>query len=183
MHTYLAKKIISHSLALVIGLSAGLAAGLLFCREQQKTPSKSSDYVVKKAHPATVGAEVVNNEIIGLLTDMYAGSDYVHMQIRVENTVYPYRNVDKETLGRLISLFNEYEWRANRALSSFEASDFELFVEIYTPGMAQVLTLYGGYDLAFFAGKSNDAAAFYTYLFAEDGIHADLAVRLAALQP
>jgi hypothetical protein len=87
-------------------------------------------------------------------------------------------NIDKDDLEMLTSLFDEYEWRANRTLSSYEASDFNLIVEIYTPDMAQVLTLYGGYDLAFYRDEAKEVTAYYTYIFSEEDVYADLAKRL-----
>lgn len=43
--------------------------------------------------------------------------------------------MDDKMFKQLIELFSEYEWRANRTLNDFSASDFDLFIEIYTPDM------------------------------------------------
>ncbi len=82
---------------------------------------------------------------------------------------------------RLVELLSEYEWRANRTLNDFSASDFDLFIEIYTPDMAQVLTLYGGYDLVLYKNNINDYTAYFTYIITEEDGFKDLAVRLEKL--
>ena len=136
-------------------------------------------YEINKASPDTMGNEVVNNEIIGLLLEMYNNSEYIHMQKKIENITYPSKNnVGDEVFKQLIELFSEYEWRANRTLSDFSASDFDLFIEIYTPDMAQVLTMYGGYDLVLYKDNINDYTAYFTYITTEKGTFADLALRL-----
>lgn len=135
-------------------------------------------YEINKASPDTMGNEVVNSEIIGLLSGMYNNSEYVYIQKQIENTTYPSKNVDDEMFKHLIELFSEYEWRANRRLNDFSASDFDLFIEIYTPDMAQVFTLYGGYDLVLYKDNINDYAVYYTYIITEEGAFADLAVQL-----
>lgn len=135
-------------------------------------------YEINKASPDTMGNEVVNNEIIGLLSDMYSNSEYVHIQKQIENITYPSINVDGEMFKHIIELFSEYEWRANRTLNDFSASDFDLFIEIYSPDMAQVITLYGGYDLVLYKDNINDYTVYFTYIITEEGVFADLAVQL-----
>lgn len=135
-------------------------------------------YEINKASPDTMGNEVVNNEIIGLLSDMYNNSEYVYMQKQIEDITYPSKNLGDKMFKQLIELFSEYEWRANQTLTDFSASDFDLFIEIYTPGMAQVLTLYGGYNLVLYKDNINDYTAYFTYIITEEGAFADLAVRL-----
>jgi len=97
-------------------------------------------YEINKASPDTMGNEVVNNEIIGLLSGMYNNSEYVYIQKQIENTTYPSKNVDDEMFKHLIELFSEYEWRANRRLNDFSASDFDLFIEIYLPRSSPFIT-------------------------------------------
>lgn len=133
---------------------------------------------IKKASPNTMGNEAVNNEIISLLSDMYNNSEYVYIQKQTENTTYPSKNVDDEMFKHLVELFSEYEWRANRTLTDYTASDIELFIEIYTPDMTRVLTLYGGYDLVLYKDNINDVTAYFTYIHSEKGAYADLTVRL-----
>ena len=133
---------------------------------------------INKASPDTMGNEVVNYEIIALMSDMFNNSEYVHIQKQIEDSTYPSKNVDDEMLKQLIELFSEYEWRANRTLNDFSASDFDLLIEIYTPDMAQVLTLYGGYDLVRYEDNINNYTAYFTYLNTEEGAFADLAVQL-----
>lgn len=135
-------------------------------------------YEINKASPDTMGNEVVNNEIIGLLSDMYNNSEYVHIQKQIEDITYPSKNMDDKMFKQLIELLSEYEWRANRTLNDFSASDFDLFIEIYTPDMAQVLTLYGGYDLVLYKDSINGYTVYFTYIITEEGAFTDLAVQL-----
>lgn len=159
-----------------IGVALLLIAITLFvaARLQYNPPINE----IQKASPETTGNEVVNNEIIGLLSGMYNDSEHVYIQKRIDNTIYPSKNVDDEMFKHLTQLFGEYEWRANRTLIDYSASDFELFIEIYTPDMAQVMTLYGGYDLVLYKDNINDITEYYTYIIPDDGAYADLAVRL-----
>ncbi len=155
---------------------------------QEATPLGNSfdTSELQKASPKTMGHEIVNDEVIKLLSDMYDNSEYVHMQKgffegETSTITYPFINVDDEIFGQLLSLFAEYEWRANRTLSSYSASDFDLFIEIYTPDMDSILTVYGGYDLIQYRDKVNDITAFYTYIPPENGVYVDLAERLKGI--
>jgi uncharacterized protein YneF (UPF0154 family) len=175
------KKILSYAVVLIVGLAIGLMIGVLMNNGQHstgllKTPNWS-DNEITKAMPETMGQEAVNDEVIKLITDMYNNAEYLHIQKQVEKAMYPYKNIDKDGLEMLTSLFNEYEWRAN-GLNSYEASDFNLIVEIYTPDMAQVLTLYGGFDIVLYRDEDKEVTAYYTYLFSEEDVYADLAKRL-----
>jgi transcriptional regulator with XRE-family HTH domain len=135
-------------------------------------------YEISKGSPDTMGNEVVNNEILGLLSDMYNNSEYVYMQKQIEDITYPSKKIDDNMFKQLTEIFSEYEWRANRTLNDFSASDFNLFIEIYTPDMAQVLTLYGGYDLVLYKDNISDYTMYFTYIIKEEGTFADLSERL-----
>ncbi|KPU46234.1 hypothetical protein OXPF_01530 [Oxobacter pfennigii] len=180
------KKIISYLLVLIIGVSIGLAVGLFFNRNQQDDSLYNSmNNELKNAMPDTMGNESVNNEIITLLTDMHKNNDYLYLHkaffTNENNTstfIYPSKTVDDDMFGRITSLFNEYEWRANRTLSSFNASDFDMFIEIYSTDKAQVLTLYRGYNILCYKDEDNEITAYYSYVFSEGDNNADLAVRL-----
>ncbi len=173
---HLSKGKISRKAKYVLFVSAALftIAIALFLLELRYFPTIE----INKASPDTVGIEVVNHEIIGLLSDMYNNSEYVAMQKQIENSVYSSKKVDEEMFQQLIELFDEYEWRANRTLSDFSASDFSLLIEIYTADAAQVLTLYGGYDLVLYKDTITDQTSYYTYVITEEGRPADLAVKL-----
>lgn len=135
-------------------------------------------YEINKASPDTMGNEAVNNEIIGLLSDMHNNSEYVYLQKQIEDITYPSKNMDDKMFKELIGLLSEYEWRSNRTLNDFSASDFDLLIEIYTLDMAQVLTLYGGYDLVLYKDNITDYTAYFTYIITEEDSFTDLAVRL-----
>jgi beta-lactamase regulating signal transducer with metallopeptidase domain len=129
---------------------------------------------VMNASPETTGVEVVNDEVTNILRDMYDNSEYLHMQ-KVADWVYPFVNVNEGAIELLIALFNEYEWRANRTLLDFTASDIELRIEIYTPDMSRVLTLYGGYDIVQYRNRNDGKVAYYTYSNANGEVNYDLA--------
>lgn len=183
------KKIISYLSVLIVGLSIGLTIGLFFNlnqhNQQDNSLYNSMNNELKNAMPDTMGSESVNNEIITILTDMHKNNDYLYLYkafFTDENNtgtfIYPSKTVDDDMFRRITSLFNEYEWRDNQTLSSFSASDFDLFIEICSPDKAQVLTLYKGYNIACYKDKDNEITAYYSYIFSEGDNSADLAVRL-----